>query len=85
MEVKEKHYVLFILAVVIAICGYVWFKRTEPIRKYKAEIKQLKLISEHQDLEIEVALQLKDLAELKEKSSPRNVPQYNLTPKDPNE
>jgi len=79
MELKERHWVIFFLVMVIALCGYMYFKKTAPERKYKSEIKQLKLISEHQDLELEVALQRKDLEQLK-KEAEQNMPRLNLTP-----
>jgi len=79
MQVKEKHLVIIIIAVVIAIGGYMWFKKTAPERKYKGEIKQLRLISEHQGLEIEVIKQRAKLAAMK-KAAKAAIPAMRLVP-----
>lgn len=84
MQIKEKHLIIIILAVAIAVCGYLWFRKTAPERKYKWEIKQLKLIQEHEALEIEVAKQRAKLEAMR-KAAEANRPAYKLTPEDPNE
>jgi len=67
MEVKlnpKKIVVVLLIAVVLA-GGYFYMKQTAEIRRYKAEINQLRLISEHQELEIKVIEQKAKLDNLK--------------------
>ena len=56
MEVKlsPKKIVVAVVAVLILVGGYFYLQKTAEVRGYKAETKQLRLISEHQEVEIKV-------------------------------
>ena len=56
MEVKLSPKKIVAAVVVIAILagGYFYMKQTAEVRRYKSETNQLRLISEHQEVEIKV-------------------------------
>jgi len=74
-----------LLTILILGACYLYIKKTDTTRRYKAEIKQLKMISEHQALEIEVQRQKIEIEAIK-KEIQKNAPSFKLTPKEePNE
>lgn len=76
-----KTIITVLITILILLGGYFYVKRTAPVRSYKAEIKQLRLISEHQSLEIEVQKQKIEIEAIK-KAAKKNTPTYELTPKE---
>jgi len=85
MKKENAKTIITVLVTILLLCaGYLYIKRTAPTRQYKAEIKQLKLISEHQALEIEVQRQKMEIEAIKREVE-KQTPSYKLTPKDPNE
>lgn len=67
MEVKlspKKVVVVMLIAAVLA-GGYFYMKQTAEVRRYKSETNQLRLISEHQEVEIKVIEQKARLDNLK--------------------
>jgi len=79
IKVKPKAVVTVVLMIALLVCGYFWMKKTAPKRAYKAEIKQLRMISEHQGLEIEVVKQRATLEAMNKGA----VPTVNLPPVEP--
>ncbi len=79
IEAKPRTVVAVMLMIAILVGGYFYMKKTAQVRRYKAEIKQLRMISEHQALEIEVANQRATLNAMK-KAVEDAIPTYNLTP-----
>lgn len=80
MKIDLKTIIAVMVTVVILAGGYFYLQRTAQERAYKAEIKKLQLIQEHQALEIEVAKQKIEFAAIK-RGTNRNSPVINLTPK----
>ncbi len=79
MEIKVKPRMIVEVVIVIAIVvgGYFYMVKTAEIRKYKTEIKQLRLIDEHLKLEISVIRQRSELTEIKkgpQRSAPPQMP-----------
>lgn len=79
LEVKPRMVIAVVLTIAILVGSYFYIRKTAPEWAYKAEIKKLKLISEHQALEIEVARQRFELAEIK-KNIDKNTPTIELAP-----
>jgi hypothetical protein len=67
--------ITILLTIVVLAGGYFYHTKTLEVRRYKAEIKQLNLISEHQRLEIEVTKQRIEFNALQKKP-----PVINLSP-----
>ena len=65
IKVKPSTIVKIVLVVAILVGGYFYIKMTAEVRRYKAETKQLRLISEHQEFEIKVIEQKAKLGSLK--------------------
>lgn len=89
MEIKGRHLVsgavVVIVVLIIGIGGYFWLKKTAPERAYKVELKRLRLVEEHQRLEIEVIKQRATLNAMK-KAAEDAVPKMRLVPdEDPNQ
>lgn len=84
IEAKPRTVIIAVLIIAVLVGGYFYREKTAPERKYKWEIKQLRLMSEHQGLEIEVIKQGKELSVLKAELE-RKKPVYKLTPEDPNQ
>lgn len=85
MKGGTKTIITVLVTILILAGGFLYVKKTAPIRAYKAEIKQLKLISEHQALEIEVQRQKMEIEAIK-KAIKKKSPTYKLTQKEePNE
>jgi hypothetical protein len=76
-----------IVAVVLTLFaiggGYLYFTKTAPERAYKAEIYKLKLVREHQALELEATKQRIELDAIK-KEIDRKTPTMRLVPDDAN-
>lgn len=89
IEAKPRTLVKIGLAIVILVGGHFYMKKTAPARRYKAEIKQLRMIDEHQSLDIKVYKQKIELEAIRRKIAQRGAqgkPTYKLTPKeDPNQ
>ena len=65
IKVKPKTIVAVVIVIAILIGGYFYMRRTAEMRQYKTEIKQLRLITEHQGYEIKVIEQKAKLESLK--------------------
>ena len=82
IELKPRKFIAIGLAIAILVVGYFYMKKTAPKRAYKAEIRQLRMISEHQGLEIEVVNQRATL-EAMNKAAKAGTPTFNLAPPEP--
>jgi len=78
---SEKTVIAVVLTVLILVGGYFWMQKTAPKRAYKAETKQLRLMKEHQTLQIEV-MNLNAEIERLQAEAKKNTPTYELTPKE---
>lgn len=81
MNIEAKPRTLITVGIIIAflVAGYFYIKKTAPERAYKAELRKLRIIEEHQRLEIEVTKQRAILDAMK-KAAEDAVPKYTLTP-----
>jgi len=79
IEAKPKTVVTLILVIAVLVAGYLYMKKTAPERAYKEELRKLRLIEEHQRLEIEVAKHSATLEAMK-KAAEDAMPVYSLTP-----
>lgn len=79
IEAKPRTVVVVVVAIVIVVGGYFYVKKTAPERAYKVELKRLRLVEEHQRLEIEVINQRATLNAMK-KAAEDAIPKYTLTP-----
>lgn len=87
MNIEAKPRTLVTLGVIIAflVAGYFYIQKTKPERMYKAELRKLRIIEEHQRLEIEVANQRATLNAMK-KAAEDAVPTMRLVPdEEPNQ
>lgn len=77
MEIKVKPRTIVTVGLVIAVlvAGYFYLIKTAEVRRYKAETKQLRLIDEHQKLELSIIRQKAELDELQ-----KNPPQMSIPP-----
>lgn len=82
MKIDSKMPITVMVTVMVLVGGFFYMKKTTPTRTYKAEIKQLKLICEHQALEIEAQKQKMEIDAIK-KEIEKKTPAYKLTPKEP--
>ena len=79
MEVKKSTLVMVVMIIAVLVAGYFYYQKTAPERKYVKELKALRLVEEHQRLELEVANQRATLDAMR-KAAEDAVPKYNLTP-----
>jgi len=82
MKVDSKTFIAVVVTMVILLGGYFYLQKTKQERAYIAEIEMLKLISEHQALEITVAKQKIEFANI-HKGAKQQV--INLNPSPPQE
>lgn len=78
IDLKPRTFVTIVLVIAILVAGYFYKKKTAPERAYKAEIYKLRLVEEHQRLEILVKEQGTTLAAIK-KAAEDATPTFNLT------
>lgn len=80
-----KRFVAFLtiifMTVLILVGGYFYMQKTGPQRAYKAETKKLRLMKEHQTLQLEVMELNAEIARLQAEAE-KNTPTYELTPKE---
>ena len=76
MKIESRTIIAVLVTVVILVGGFLYMKGTAQERAYKAEIRKLKMISEHQALEIVLAKQKKEMQSLQQ-------PVTTLTPATP--
>lgn len=79
LELKPRTVVAVVIVIAIVVTGYFYMKKTAPERAYKTELHKLRLVEEHQRLEIEVVKQRATLNAMK-KAAEDAMPTYNLTP-----
>jgi len=85
IEAKPRTLVAVVVAIVIVVGGYFYLQKTKPERMYKAEIHKLRLVEEHQRLEIEVMKQ-RALLDAQKKATEAAIPKMRLVPdEDPNQ
>ena len=84
IEAKPRTLVAIGLLIAILVGGYFYLQKTKPERVYKSELRKLRIIEEHQRLEIEVANQRATLNAMK-KAAKAAVPRMRLVPEDPNQ
>ncbi len=77
IKVKPRMIVEVVIVIVILASSYLYWVKTAEVRKYKKETRQLRLIDEHQRLEISVIRQKSELTEIQknpQRSAPRQMP-----------
>lgn len=79
IEAKPKTVVTLVLVIAVILAAYFYLQKTKPMRTYKTEVKRLRIIEEHQRLEIEVTKQKATLDAMK-KAAEDAMPTYTLTP-----
>lgn len=79
MKIDLKTFIAVIVTILILVGGYFYMKKTAPKRAYKKELRTLRLVEEHQRLEIEVAKQRATINSMK-KAAEDAMPVYTLTP-----
>ena len=79
IEAKPRTVIAVVVVIMILVGGYFYREKTKPERTYKGELRKLRLVEEHQRLEIEVANQ-RSVIESMKKAAKDAVPKYTLTP-----
>lgn len=86
MKIEAKPRTLVAIGIMIAIVvgGYFYMKKTKPKRVYMRELRMLRIVEEHQRLEIEVANQRAKIQAMK-KAAEDAVPKMRLVPEEANQ
>jgi len=79
IEAKPRTLVAAVLVIVILVGGYFYMNKTAPKRAYVRQLKDMRLIHERQQLDIEIYEQQKRLAAIKAEKEAA-IPTYELTP-----